>query len=61
MGAPKKHDNKSIPKSREEEDEDEDSLGDVKEEKVVDEDEDFDGPLDDLAFDDFGDDDDDEF
>ena len=60
MGAPKKHDNKNIPKSREEDDDD-DSLEPGTKGKAVDEDEDFDGPLDDLAFEDFGEEDDDDY
>ncbi|MFD2866797.1 hypothetical protein [Mucilaginibacter antarcticus] len=59
MGAPKKIADKNIPKNTEADDDDDD-LETMPKKKVVDEDEDFDGPLDDLGFDEFGEDDDDE-
>ena len=61
MGAPKKNANRNIPKSSDAEDDDDDSLDVTPRKKDVDEDDDFDGPLDDLGFEDFGDDDDDDY
>jgi hypothetical protein len=60
MGAPRKNANKNIPKSTEEDDDDDDSLETGTKGKVVEDEDDFDGPLDDLAFEDFGDEDDDD-
>jgi len=59
MGAPRKNAEKNIPKSREEDDDDDSLEQDTK--KKVDDEDDFDGPLDDLAFEDYGDDEDDDF
>ena len=60
MGAPRKNAEKNIPKSREEDDDD-DSLEQDTKKKVADDEDDFDGPLDDLAFEDYGDEDDDDY
>ncbi len=60
MGAPRKNAEKNIPKSREEDDDDDSFEQDTKK-KPVDDEDDFDGPLDDLAFEDFGDEDDDDY
>ena len=63
MGTPKKPVNKKIDPKNSAEDEDDDNILDQKPtKKVVDEDEDFDGPLDDLGYESFDDyDDDDDF
>jgi len=59
MGTPKKPDTKKIaPKSI---DDDDDSAELTPDKKVVDEDDDFDGPLDDLGFETFEEDDDDDY
>ena len=60
MGTPKKPDTKKIaPKSIVDDDDDSAELTPKK--KVVDEDEDFDGPLDDLGFETFDEDEDDDY
>ena len=63
MGTPKKPVNKKVDPQSEEEDDKDNILDQKSPKKVVDEDEDFDGPLDDLGYESFDDDydDDDEF
>ena len=58
MGTPKKNADKNIPKNTDAEDDDDDL--DTTPKKEVDEDDDFDGPLDDIGFEEFGDDDEDD-
>jgi len=60
MGTPKKPVNKKVDPKSEDEDDDDSILDQKSPKKIIDEDEDFDGPLDDLRYENFDDYDDDD-